>query len=66
MFGAYQMGFHAGKGTNDCLHIIKNCIKQIVNNKEFCIIVYLNLESAFDRVWHKGLLFKLKELGIGR
>ena len=26
--------------------------------------VFLHISKAFDRVWHKGLLFKLKRIGI--
>ena len=27
-------------------------------------VVFLDISKAFDRVWHKGLIFKLKEFGI--
>ena len=27
-------------------------------------VVYLNISKAFDKVWHRGLLFKLKQFGI--
>ena len=28
--------------------------------------VFLDISEAFDRVWHKGLLYKLKRVGIDR
>ena len=27
-------------------------------------MVFCDVSKAFDRVWHKGLIFKLKQLGI--
>ena len=28
--------------------------------------MFLDISEAFDRVWHKGLLYKLKRVGIDR
>jgi hypothetical protein len=27
-------------------------------------VIFFDISKAFDRVWHRGLLFKLKKLGI--
>ena len=27
-------------------------------------MVFCDVSKAFDRVWHKGLIFKLKQVGI--
>ena len=27
--------------------------------------VYLDISKAFDRVWHEGLIFKLRRCGVG-
>ena len=35
----------------------------IDSGKEVCI-VFCDISKAFDRVWHNGLLFKLKSIGI--
>ena len=33
------------------------------NNKNTCLI-FLDISKAFDKVWHNGLLFKIKKCGI--
>ena len=40
-------------------------ICQAIDHGQLLCIVFCDISKAFDRVWHKGLLFKLKEHGIG-
>ena len=28
------------------------------------LVVFLDMSKAFDKVWHEGLIFKLKSMGI--
>ena len=35
-----------------------------LENKNDTKIVFLDFSKAFDRVWHKGLLYKLISLGV--
>ena len=60
----FQSGFRAGDSTvNQLLYICNEISNALDNNKELRI-VFLDISKAFDRVWHKGLLFKLKPVGI--
>ena len=45
------------------LKIVHQIYQDINNGKDTCL-VFLNVSKAFDKVWHKGLLFKLHQLGI--
>ena len=35
-----------------------------MGNSQFACMVFCDVSKAFDRVWHKGLIFKLKQHGI--
>jgi hypothetical protein len=48
---------------NQLLFITDKIYKALESGKEVCM-VFLDVSKAFDRVWHSGLLYKLKSLGI--
>jgi len=59
-----QFGFRRRKSTLDALQVTNNEIRSSSAQKEFCIVVYLDIAGAFDGVWHQGLIYKLNRLGI--
>lgn len=58
----YQFGFRSNHGTPEQCHRIINVITDTLENKKYCSAVFLDVKQAFDRVWHHGLLFKIKKL----
>ena len=59
-----QSGFRSGHSTNEQLFNITQYIKDGFNLNQKTIAVFLDMEKAFDRVWHAGLKFKLRLLGL--
>ncbi len=45
--------------------MICNDLYRCVDDGDEMIGIFLDLTKAFDKVWHKGLLYKLKNIGIG-
>ena len=45
------------------LYIVHN-IKQNWTNKKITQGVFLDVSSAFDKVWHNGLVAKLSQIGV--
>ena len=39
-------------------------VHKAINNKLFTLSVMIDLDKAFDLVWHQGLLYKMKQLGL--
>jgi hypothetical protein len=60
----YQSGFLPNHSTTFQLVDIFHHICQSFDNKQYSCMVFCDISKAFDRVWHKGLLFKLQENGI--
>jgi hypothetical protein len=60
----YQCGFRYNKQTRDqIIRLLQNGLKALNRNEQMAAI-FIDIEKAFDKVWHKGLLFQLEELKI--
>jgi hypothetical protein len=60
----HQYGFQKGKSTEHNLTHVTNYIFNALNDKNFCIGLFLDLRKAFDVCSHDILLRKLKKYGI--
>ena len=60
----YQSGFLPGHSTTFQLIDIYHSICNTFDNNQFSCMVFWDISKAFDRVWHEGLIFKLKQYGI--
>jgi retron-type reverse transcriptase len=56
----HQFGFRKNHSTTDQVHRVTDIIQKTLENKGVCSAVFLDIAEAFDRVWHKGLLHKLR------
>ena len=61
-----QSGFHPSESCVNQLLAIKHEIFEAFNCNSPLEVrsVFLDISKAFDQVWHKGLLYKFKSMGI--
>ena len=64
LFSDFQYGFRSSQSTVDLLTIVSDRIARPFNSSGSTRAVALDISKAFDRVWHTGLLLKLKSYGI--
>jgi hypothetical protein len=57
----HLFGFRRAHSTIQQCHRITHTVLKALNNKEHCTSVFLDVSQAFDRVWHPGLLYKIKK-----
>lgn len=56
----FQFGFREEHGTVEQVHRIVCEIKQALDNRNYCSAAFLDIAQAFDKVWHEGLIYKIK------
>ena len=64
LFSDFQYGFRSSRSTADLLTVVTDRIARAFNRSGATRAVALDISKAFDRVWHAGLLHKLKSYGI--
>ena len=60
----FQSGFRPGDSTTNQLIFMYNSFLKAVDQGKEVRTVFCDISKAFDRVWHKGLIEKLKGAGI--
>ena len=63
-FSPYQSGFRAGHSVSDALCRLEYAARNAVLHRKYCVAVLLDINKAFDTVWHHGLFKKMEKLGI--
>lgn len=64
LLSEHQSGFRLKDSTRNQLLFLSNAFIKALDEGKDIRIVFFDISKAFDRVWHRGLLFKLKKLGI--
>ena len=60
----HQFGFRSGHSTIHQIKRVVNIIKSNRNRRYSTGILFLDIEKAFDSIWHQGLIFKLHKMNI--
>ena len=64
LFSDYQYGFRSGRSTADVLTVISERVYRTLDACGETRAIALDISKAFDKVWHAGLLHKLKAYGV--
>ena len=64
LFNNFQSGFRKHRCTTDQILRLADEAHQAIHTKQSTLAIMLDLEKAFDLVWHQGLLYKMEKLGL--
>ena len=64
LFPDFQYGFRSSQTTADLLTVLSDRIARTFNRFGATEAAALDISKDFDRLWHAGLLHKLKLYGI--
>lgn len=57
----HQFGFRQKHGTIEQVHRLIDIIHNNIEEKKLSSVAFLDITQAFDKVWHTGLLYKIKK-----
>ena len=60
LFSDFQYGFRSSRSTADLLTVVSDRIARSFNRSGATRAIALDISKTFNRVWHAGLLHKLK------
>ena len=60
----HQSGFRRAKSTDDHLFRLFQSIMESFNRGDHVVAAFLDVEKAFDNVWHNGLRYKIYQLDL--
>ena len=64
LFSDFHYGFRSSLSTADLQTVVSDRIARAFNRSGAARAVVFDISKAFDRVWHAGLLDKLRSYGI--
>ena len=64
LLSPFQLGFQKGKETPDAGWRLTHDVVEALQTRHQVQAVALDIQSAYDTVWHAGLLTKMKDMGI--
>lgn len=59
---SHQFGFREKHSTIEQVNRVTQKIFNSFEENSYCNTVFLDVAQAFDKVWHEGLLYKLREI----
>ena len=59
LFKEQQFGFRPGRSTEQSINLITETIKENKRQHKFTLVTTRDVEKAFDKLWHQGLIYKL-------
>ena len=64
LLNVHQAGFRSGHRTEDQLFTLTQKVIDGFHQKKSTAAVFVDLKQAYDRVWRKGLLSKMQNIGV--
>jgi hypothetical protein len=64
VFSNCQSGFRTGRSTYDHLFRLTEHCLNVIKGRDSTLAVFLDIQKAFDSVWHDGIRYRLHEIDV--